>query len=501
MFFGSVNPNIFNNNIVVNVATLYNIFENRQGGNYITLDNINLTGSINNAIFKSTKSDYCNIQNCDISFCGNTGVDLGDGTGCIVDNNTFKNCNSNGLYSNTTLFSKITNNTFSDIALIPGQSLSKGGISAIHILGNDAIVSYNTIKRTGYVGISVRYTGASTVSYNYIDSVCLVLNDGGGIYLSNAITSQRIIDHNIITNAIGNFNGTPGAISMAEGIYLDEYSSNIIVTYNTVANCGNSGIKLHKAHNDIVTDNTIFNCKTGIDIQNSSVITDYISGISLRRNIFFAKTTSQNVMYFHTTNNDDMTLFGISDSNYYARPMDDNLTFRLSQPALGTIQKSLASWQAFSHQDANSKKSPMAITDLNDIQFEYNATKAPATISLSGKYICLDGKIVEGSITLQPYCSVILMKYSTPTAINSLPNVNKPIVNVFPNPVTNELMIEIEANNGKADFEIVDSYGRRVLKGSLFERTGVNVGNYSPGIYFLKIELGNSSEIKKIIKI
>jgi hypothetical protein len=206
-------------------------------------------------------------------------------------------------------------------------------------------------------------------------------------------------------------------------------------------------------------------------------------------------------MYFHTTNNDDMSLFGIADSNYYARPMDDNLTFRLSQPALGTIQKSLASWQTFSHQDANSKKSPITITDLNDIRFEFNATKVPTTISLGGRYICLDGKIVDGSITLQPYCSVILIKYSTPTAINSLPNANKPIVNVFPNPVNNELMIEIEENNGKAGFEIVDSSGRTVLRGSLFERTGVNVGNFSPGFYFLKIELGNSSEIKKIIKI
>ena len=206
-------------------------------------------------------------------------------------------------------------------------------------------------------------------------------------------------------------------------------------------------------------------------------------------------------MYFHTTNNDDMTLFGIADSNYYARPMDDNLTFRLSQPALGTIQKSLATWQTFTGQDAHSRKSPIAVTDVNDIRFEYNATKAVTTIALDAKYIFVDGKIVEGSITLQPYCSVILLKYSTPTAVNSLPNANKPIVNVFPNPVTNELMIEIGEFNGRTGFEIVNSSGQSVLKGSLFDKTAVNVSNLSSGIYFLKIEMGNSSEIKKIIKI
>ena len=471
MYFGLVDPTTK----MVQVATLNNLIYNTSS-DYITVDNLNLKGSISiGANFNGT-DDYNNVQNCDISFIGSVGIDLGYGTGCIADNNTISYCNSHGINVPNPL-ATITNNSISDIALIPGQSINRA-LDAIFMMGNGGIISYNTIRRTGYNGMSIRYKGAgSTVSYNRIDSVCLVLNDGAGIYTSNVndTPSARIFDHNIITNAIGNVNGSPGTISMAEGIYLDEYTSNVIVTNNTVANCGNSGIKLHKAHNDIVTDNTIFNCKTGIDIQNSSVIADYIHGISLRRNIFFAKTSSQYLMYFHTTNNDDMTLFGIADSNYYARPMDDNLTFRLSQPALGNIQKSLIAWQAFSHQDANSKKSPIAITDMNDIRFEYNATKAPTTISLGGKYITTDSKVYDGSITLQPYCSVILMKYSTPTALNSLPNANKPIVNVYPNPVTNELMIEIEANNGKAGFEIIDSSGRSVLKGSLLQKTVVNV--------------------------
>jgi parallel beta-helix repeat protein len=498
MYFGAVDPTTK----MVQVATLNNLIYNTSS-DYITVDNLNLKGSISIGVNFNGTDDYNNVQNCNISFIGSSGIDIGYGTGCIIDNNFISDCNSYGIY-NISSASITTNNTISNIGLIAGQSLGWTAYSGIHMNGNGGVVSKNIIKKCGYNGIIIRYKGAgSTVSFNRIDSVCLVLNDGGGIYTStvNETPSSRILDHNIITNVIGNVNGSPGTISMAEGIYLDEYSSNVIVTYNTVANCGNSGIKLHKAHNDIVTDNAIFNCKTGIDIQNSSVITDYISGISLRRNIFFAKTTSQNVMYFHTTNNDDMTLFGIADSNYYARPIDDNLTFKLSQPALGTIQKSLVSWQAFSHQDANSKKSPVPITDLNDIRFEYNATIAPTTISLSGKYITSDSKIYDGSITLQPYCSVILIKFSTPTAINALPDSNKPIVNVYPNPVSIELRIEIEEYNGKAGFEIVNLSGRSVLKGLLFEKTAVNVTDFSPGIYFLKIEQGRSFEVKKIIKI
>ena len=494
MFFGLVDPT----SKMVQVATLNNQVYDSGSYDYITLDNLNLIGAINDGAYFTSGDDYCNLQNCDISFCGNKGIDLGGGIGCIVDNNTIRDCNSHGIYSNYGSLSVIINNMISNIGLIPGQSYFAQGNDGIYLPGNGGIISYNTIKNTGYNGICIRYSGASSVTYNYIDSVCLVLNDGGGIYTGGTNSSRRVFDHNIITNVIGNGSGAIRQTSLAEGIYLDEYASNILVTNNVVANSNNSGIKLHKAHDNTITDNTTFNCQRGIDYLNSSG--SNIRNNSLRRNTFFAKSATQYASVFSSVT-DDINLFGTADSNYYARPLDDNLTFTITQPSAGWQQKSLAAWQTFTNQDAHSQKSPIAVTDVNDIRFEFNATKAVKTIALDAKYICLNGKIVEGSVTLQPYCSVILMKYSTPTAINALPNRNIPIVNVFPNPVTNELMIEVEQNNSRKGFDLINSSGRSVLKGSLFEKTTVNVTNFSPGIYFLKIEQGNSCEVKKILKI
>ncbi len=495
MYFGAVDPNTK----VVQVALLNNIIYNSGGYDYITVDNLNITGAINNAVYLTSADDFCNIQNCDISNCGNNGIDLGTGTNCIVDNNTIRDCNSNGIYCNYGFLSTITNNTITNIGIITGQSNYKQGIEGIYLPGNGGVISYNTIRKVGYNGITLRYSGGSTVSYNYIDSVCLVLNDGGGIYMSNTITSPRIIDHNIITNAIGNVSGTPGYGSSAEGIYLDEYSSSVVVTNNTVANSGNSGYKFHKAHNDIVTDNTAYNCQTGIDLQNSSVITDYIHDISLRRNIFFPKTASQNALYFHTTYDDNITLFGIADSNYYARPLDDNQIIKVSQPTSGVKYMNLASWQAFSLQDVHSKKSPITLTNANDIRFEYNVTKSPTTISLAGKYITADSKIYDGSITLQPYTSAVLIKYNN-TAVESQPADNKGI-KIYPNPVSNQFSIEVEGNNINHNFEIVSSTGQLVLNGKIYDKTVVDSSNLNSGIYFVKIDKGSNFGIKKFIKL
>ena len=406
MYFGSVNPNTK----VVRVATLNNLIYNKSHA-YIKLENLKLTGSIDNAVEFLGANDYCSVQHCDISFVGNTGINLAKGSmACILDNNSIQDCNNCAIENNSSA-SLTTNNTISNIGRILGQSKADVGLNGIYMTGNGGEISYNTISNIGYCGIIVKYKGASTVSYNRIDSVCLLLNDGAGIYTCKPNADVRIFDHNIITNAIGNNAGTPGKHSMAEGIYLDEYTSNAVVTNNTVANIGNSGIKLHKAHDNTITDNTSFNCAVGVDFQNSSVIDDHIHGISFMRNVIFSKTTSQNSIYFHTTNNDDITLFGIADSNYYARPIDNNPTFKVKQPAIGTKEKSLADWQAFSKQDAHSKKSLDVIKNTNDIRFEMNATKLLKTITLDGKYMGVDGKIYKDSIKLQPFNSVVLMKY------------------------------------------------------------------------------------------
>ena len=73
-------------------------------------------------------------------------------------------------------------------------------------------------------------------------------------------------------------------------------------------------------------------------------------------------------------------------------------------------------------------------------------------------------------------------------------------IKVYPNPVSNELIIEIEDGTYKRDFEILNSLGQLVYKGSVIERTVVQTTNFSRGIYLIKFENVNTFEFKEIVK-
>jgi len=61
-------------------------------------------------------------------------------------------------------------------------------------------------------------------------------------------------------------------------------------------------------------------------------------------------------------------------------------------------------------------------------------------------------------------------------------------IKIYPNPVTDELVIEIPGNNEKLNFEIINSIGQIVFKGSLFDKTVVQTKNFASGSYLFKLD-------------
>ncbi|HET6559003.1 MAG TPA: right-handed parallel beta-helix repeat-containing protein [Prolixibacteraceae bacterium] len=72
---------------------------------------------------------------------------------------------------------------------------------------------------------------------------------------------------------------------------------------------------------------------------------------------------------------------------------------------------------------------------------------------------------------------------------------------VYPNPMTNVLSIEIKGNTKKKGFEIINSTGQVVFKGFIVEKKVVQTADFPSGIYMIKIESGNTFELKSTIKI
>jgi photosystem II stability/assembly factor-like uncharacterized protein len=77
---------------------------------------------------------------------------------------------------------------------------------------------------------------------------------------------------------------------------------------------------------------------------------------------------------------------------------------------------------------------------------------------------------------------------------------NNKIFKIYPNPVNDELIIEINGTKENTNFEILNSIGQLVFKGNLLEKTVVNTTTFSPGVYLIKFENGKTFEFKKMVK-
>jgi hypothetical protein len=71
---------------------------------------------------------------------------------------------------------------------------------------------------------------------------------------------------------------------------------------------------------------------------------------------------------------------------------------------------------------------------------------------------------------------------------------------IYPNPVSNELIIEMPDNKETVSFEILNSIGQVVFKGSLLKKTVVQTTNFAKGIHLIKLDNNKTFEFRKIVK-
>lgn len=405
MFFGATSPTTK----TVRVATLNNVCKVNYAIIYNTLDYLSFSGTIKDAISAESACHYLTVQNCDILFAGLNGIWC-DAQNVTINACTFDYCNRISILS-VGINATITNNSISNNAIIVGQgNVWLAGISAVYIYSNNPTVLNNIIRNTATNGILLSsLVDVGIIKNNYIYSTCLLNSDHGSIYTDGSHTAL-VIDGNLIIKSLGS------------GIYLDEYSTNIEVKNNSISECAIEGIKLHKANNNVIKDNIVYNCQIGFGMQNW-LNEDNLSNNTLTGNILVAKKTTQYPFRYITRYTSYTTTFTTLtfNNNYYTRPIDDINTINTNLPSLYDQYKTLAQWQTVSVQDANSKKSPQSITNENDLQFEYNETKSAKTVSLSQPMIDVKGTKYVGSITLQPFTSVVLMKDLTPAVVPGTP--------------------------------------------------------------------------------
>jgi parallel beta-helix repeat protein len=405
---------------LIQVSTIDNLVSSSDNS-YIVFDNLQIKGANVNGFLIKNGSNI-NIKNCNILFSGRDAVKIANHKNIDIENCTIANSNNNGidLGFNGSSNATIRNNTIINTSVIAGMGGSGDGKGfAIQSSGKGTIIENNEILNTGYTALN--FNGDYTVvRNNFIDSFCLIKDDGSAIYTyigskSNTVNKGRLVTGNIIMNGIGMVQGTNSNSVAANGIYMDVGAAGVEITGNTVANTS-AGIFFHKAHDLIAKNNTLFGNVIGLYLQdngNSNIITNN----TITNNIFYSKNPKQLALSIET-NGVETDNIGILDSNFYFGADEGDRPFKqISRDNMGkkiTQYLNLNDWKNMHRYDPSSKKLPVLISNSgnrNDfIRFEYNPSQRNKTIPLNGHYTDAADNSYSNKIILKPYTSVILLK-------------------------------------------------------------------------------------------
>lgn len=384
---------------------------------YITFDHIHFEGANQRGI-SITSGNYINFSDCSFTKQGGDGI-----YGTSADYTTMTDCSFTDILNNAIFYqTTCDNNTFTGITVINSGNIlgaSKSGDAAaegIAVRGDNNTITGCSVSNIGYNGIEFR--GSSfLVDNNYVYNWCSVKDDGAGIYTIGAATYTDItIRNNIVNYTNGAFAGAESyyyeSFGKAAGIYLDDNSTNVTVDSNSVYRCSWAGIYLHNSFTNTVTNNNVLDCgQSQIYINYSTAGKSHDN--SINHNIFIAKASTQPAFHFNAYVNENPSLSGTFDYNYYARPIDDDYVFKIYTPATGTIYKTLTEWIAYTSEDANSNNSPIAIADTAEIDFYYNFSDVSSDQAVTDM-IDIEATKYAAQYTIPAYYSVTLLEDPDP---------------------------------------------------------------------------------------
>ncbi|MEJ7683883.1 MAG: Ig-like domain-containing protein [Segetibacter sp.] len=359
MYFGAESPLSFK---VTASALDYVIYSS--GRSYVVFNNLTLKGA-NKNIVNLSGGNNLQVRNCDVLFAGINGVSA-SGTYFNIENCTVLNSNNNGIGAGSSAV--IRNNIVKNSYAIAGMGQGGDGQGVGIRVNNSSIAEYNQVINTGYCGI-VFGGDYGVVKNNYIDTFCFIKDDGAGIYTnnnSNITNKGRKIIGNIVLNGIGAPAGTNTSSSSAQGIYLDNNVNGLEMIDNTVANC-NRGVFFHNTRDIIVRNNTFYNNNNGQIYIGKDNLGNLIRNNTIINNVLFSRIAKQAVSSVNTNlDSSDIASMGRLDSNYYARPIDDNAiianTIYYNTSNQYRVSYDLEGWKLQYNLDRNSKTSVKKIS-------------------------------------------------------------------------------------------------------------------------------------------
>ncbi|CAF3891873.1 unnamed protein product [Rotaria sp. Silwood1] len=321
------------------------------------------------------------ISNIEISHTGSYGIWIKEGTTNInIFNSLITDTGAGGIrigqmispVPTPTTSIKIISNEVSY-----GGNVFPSGVAVISHRANNVIIADNSIHHHRYSGISIgwewgyaqSYTSNIIIQNNYIYNIGQhILCDQGGIY-TLGIQPGTIISGNVIKNVFSY------AIFMW-GIYLDEGTSQVVVSNNIVYNTGWASFFQHYGANNTIINNVFarasLNPPSHPDDDDPdgdihiSLAENHTSLIFIRNIIYDTFQGAKHSVYISNPN----VIASFNDNVYY-NPYGSSLLF-------GPQQTSFIEWQKTGQDNNSIIADPLFIGNVNQCDFFTIRSDSPA---------------------------------------------------------------------------------------------------------------------------
>jgi len=342
LYNGATSPAAYN----IQVGSVDNLFS-AKNQNYVNIEKLSFYGANTTAI-NLLNVTYFTIKNCDIFYSGVNAIGAVNSNNMTVSGNNIQGTNNVALTFNGNN-ATVSSNTINNTGLVAGMGQSMDpAYCGISFTGTGNTFNNNTITNVGDDGIT--FSGDNIViKNNFISNFNLQKDDGGGIYIwgnkdTTTVYASRAITGNICVNGNAASAGTAGTFQACTvGIYLDDNSSGVTLTGNTVANCP-GGVKLHNAHDNTLTTNTLFN--NGVQLISAhDQVTLTTKNNTVKGNILFSELAIQPALTVNS-NKADIGVLGTFSGNYYSNIIDNQFQLMILNKALN-----LPMWQALYGKD------------------------------------------------------------------------------------------------------------------------------------------------------
>ncbi|WP_236974923.1 right-handed parallel beta-helix repeat-containing protein [Membranihabitans maritimus] len=220
-------------------------------------------------------AENCTFTNCKFSQFGGSGIHIGPGSRyCSVTNCDIEDISGNGIMIGEGRDRKINGNPWytyapGDVATgnsIVGSTVKKCGqqfFGAVGIwagLTAETTIKNNNVYDLPYTGISIGWMWSprktpcrdNIIDGNHIYDIMKILSDGGGIYSLGLQPGSKLINNHIHDVQIN------AGRAESNGIFMDEGTTDVIVSNNLIYNIAKSPLRFHRAQENLVKENILF---------------------------------------------------------------------------------------------------------------------------------------------------------------------------------------------------------------------------------------------------